>query len=205
MNILITGFEPYGGEDYNPSGEIAEKMNGEILNGHKILGVKLPVSFKRVGEILESNISDSNPSVILNLGLAPRTAHIRVERVAINIMDGGPDNDGYRAIDEPIVPNGPAAYFSTLPIRRIVEALRSTGIPSAISNSAGTFLCNYVMYRTLHFIHINGWNVKAGFIHLPYTSRQVAGKTVRFPPPSLPFTMLVEAVKIIVKTSLENL
>jgi len=208
MNVLITGFEPYGEEKYNPSGEIARKFNGKVIDDAKIFGFEIPVSFKRVGGVLAKLIDDVKPKIVINLGLAPRTTYIRVERVAINIMDAGPDNDGYKAVDEPIIPNGPAAYFATIPVRKIVEAVRNEGIPASISNSAGTFLCNCTMYHTLHYITVNNLDAIAGFIHIPYTLEQAAKKPPKsflgMPPPSLPLNAIEKAVEIAIKISIKK-
>lgn len=203
MRILITGFEPYGKEKYNPSREVALKLNGSEINESKIFGVEMPVSYKKVKEKLIGEIEEVKPQIIINLGLAPGTPYIRVERVAINIMDAGPDNDGYRPIDEPIEPNGPPAYFATIPIKEIIKKLRENGIPASISNSAGTFLCNCIMYHTLHYISTRKLRTLAGFIHIPYTAKQAAEKG-RNPPASLPLNLIEEAVKIAVKVSIST-
>ncbi|RLE53274.1 MAG: pyroglutamyl-peptidase I [Candidatus Methanomethylicota archaeon] len=209
MKALITGFEPYGEEDYNPTYDLAKKLSGQKVGDVEIVGATLPVSFRRVREILVKHIEDVKPSIIINLGLAPRTTYIRVERVAINIMDSGPDNDGYKPEDEPIDPNGPAAYFATIPIKKIVEALRKEGIPASVSNTAGTFLCNCTMYHTLHYISTKGLNAIAGFIHIPYTPKQAAEKPPKsflgMPPPSMPLDIVEKAVKIAIKVSSSHL
>ena len=206
MFVLLTGFEPYGDENFNPSGEIAKRFDGKVINGVKIVGTVVPVSFKRVKPILEEKILEVNPSLVISLGLAPRTHYIRIERVAINVMDSGPDNDGYAPRDEPIVAGGPTAYFSTLPIRGILKRLISSGIPAAISNSAGTYLCNCVMYLVQHIIRVNEVKAKAGFIHIPYTAKQSAEKlqsTLRgVPPPFIPLTLVERSIELAVSESL---
>jgi len=209
MRALITGFEPYGQEKYNPSGEMAKRLDGQRVGDVEITGAILPVSFKRVRKVLIKHIEDVKPSIIINLGLAPKTTYIRVERVAINVMDAGPDNDGFKPEGEPIDSNGPAAYFATIPIKNIVKSLREEGIPAAISNTAGTFLCNCTMYHTLHYISINKLNAIAGFIHIPYTLRQAAEKPPKsffgMPPPGLPKEVIEKAVKIAIKVSQNKL
>ncbi|MEM3616279.1 MAG: pyroglutamyl-peptidase I [Candidatus Methanomethylicia archaeon] len=205
MVVVLTGFEPYGRESYNPSGVVAEKFNGLNIMGEEVVGRVLPVSYKRVPEILENLISSFKPKVILSLGLAPRSPCIRVERVAINIMDSSPDNDGYSPVDEFIVKDGPAAYFSTIPIKAIVKRLLDSGIPAIISNSAGTYLCNYVMYLSLHYMFRFGVSGRAGFIHIPYTIGQVAEKLLGErlePPASMNFEDIFRAVKLAFEVSL---
>lgn len=203
MRVLITGFEPYGKEEHNPSREIAIKLDGSEIDGSKIFGAEMPVSYKKIKEVLIEKIKEVKPKIIINLGLSPGVSYIRLERVAINIMDAGPDNDGYRPIDEPIEPEGPAAYFSTIPIKKIVENLKKEGIPAAISNSAGTFLCNCIMYHTLHYIFTENLNAIAGFIHVPYTPKQAAEKE-KHPPASLSLNLTEKAVRIAINTSLKS-
>ncbi|MCX8168796.1 MAG: pyroglutamyl-peptidase I [Candidatus Methanomethylicia archaeon] len=208
MVVVLTGFEPYGSEIYNPSGELAKKLNGRIIMGEEIIGRVLPVSYSKVKDLLKDLILNFKPKVLLSLGLAPRTSCIRIERIAINIMDSGPDNDGYNPIDEPIVPGGPAAYFSTLPIKTIVKRLIEFGIPAYVSNSAGTFLCNCVMYLGLHLIKEFNVNCKAGFIHIPYTLEQVSEKLKSErriePSPSMNFNDILNAIEIAIEISLSS-
>ncbi len=205
----MTGFEPYKDEKFNPSGEVASRLNGRVINGIEVHGAIIPVSFKRVRDAIAKNIEEVKPKIIINLGLSPKITCIRVERVAINIMDGGPDNDGYTATDEPIVSDGPAAYFATIPVKKIVEALRKEGIPAIVSNSAGTFLCNCTMYHTLHYIATKKLDAIAGFMHIPYTLKQAAEKPPRsflgMPPPGMPIDIIEKAIEIAIKVSAEYL
>lgn len=203
MRVLITGFETYGKETYNPSGELALKMNETKIGEARVFGEKMPVSYKRVKSLLTEKIREIKPKIIINLGLAPGASYVRVERVAINIMDAGPDNDGYRPVDKPIEPRGPPAYFATIPIKAIIQRVKENGIPASISNSAGTFLCNYIMYQTLHYISTRKLRALAGFIHIPYTPKQAAEKE-RYPPPSLPLDLIEKAVKIAIEVSVDS-
>ena len=207
--ILVTGFEPYGGFSDNPSMRVALFLDGKEICGYVIDAEILPVSFKRAYNVLVNAIErGETPSIIINMGLMPFASAIRVERVAINIMDysGILDNDGDKPVDEYIVPGGPAAYFSTLPIREIVNTLLENNIPASISNSAGTHLCNYTMYRVLHYISEKEWDTRAGFIHLPLLPKLLSeiphrpGNT-----PSLPLNLMIEAVELAIKTTIENL
>ncbi|MEM1550095.1 MAG: pyroglutamyl-peptidase I [Candidatus Methanomethylicia archaeon] len=208
MVIVLTGFEPYGEESYNPSGDIVKKFNGLNFMGEEIVGVVLPVSFAKVKGLLENLVLNYKPRILLSLGLAPRASCVRVERIAINIMDSGPDNDGYKPVDEPIIAGGPTAFFSTLPIKAIVKRMLDLGIPAYISNSAGTFLCNCVMYLGLYFMDKFNVNGKAGFIHIPYTIEQASSKLktgVRGePPPSMNFNDILNAIKVALEVSLQS-
>jgi pyroglutamyl-peptidase len=186
QTILVTGFEPFGDERENPSAWTAERAAAELAKaGFDAHWAVLPVSYKRCGEALAQLLERLKPSIAVALGLAGGITHVRLERVAINLMDASrPDNDGAQPVDEPIDPQGPAAYFSTLPLRRILERLRGEGVPAAISNSAGTFLCNYAMYLLLRHAraragfpalfcplwpacHYSGWAHGGAILHRP--------------------------------------
>ncbi len=188
--ILLTGFESWGDVPSNPTSEVVKQLVSD-----EVVGEVLPVSFKRAGERLEKLLREIRPKVVLNLGLAHERPVIRVERVAINLIDAKiPDNDGEQPVDVPIDPDGPRCYFSTLPTRKMVEALRREGIPAFLSYSAGTYLCNYVMYKTLRFLDVTGLRASAGFIHIPYSS-EMASKMDK-PVPSLPLSTIKRAVQI---------
>lgn len=177
MKVLITGFEPFGGDDKNPTEMIAKTLDGRTMDGAQIIGKILPVSVKRAGVELEQILSEVKPDIVINLGLAPTYSGIAVERVALNIVDARiPDNDGYQPVDEAVEKDAPIAYLATLPVRAIVKELKNSGIPAVISYSAGTYLCNYVMFKTLHYSKLHGYPEKAGFIHVPYTPDQVVSK-----------------------------
>ncbi len=137
----MTGFEPFGGEEVNPSATVARKAAEELANrGYGARAAVLPVSFKRAGSELVGLLDENRPVLAVSLGLHGGASHLRLERVAVNIKDAPkPDNDGWQPVDEPIDPEGPAAYFSTLPLRKILERLRGEGIPAAISYSAELF------------------------------------------------------------------
>ncbi|AIF69803.1 pyrrolidone-carboxylate peptidase [Palaeococcus pacificus DY20341] len=200
MKVLITGFEPFGGEKINPSWEAVKELSDEI-DGAQIVKKELPVSFKKVREILPKLIEDVAPDVIILTGQAGGRFNITVERVAINIMDSTTaDNDDYVPEDEPIYMNAPSAYFATLPIKSIVKSLRDEGIPAMVSNTAGTYVCNTAMYVALHHVALKGLKAKAGFIHVPYIPEQVLDK----PRPSMPLEMIRKALEIAVKESLRE-
>ena len=201
MVVLVTGFRPWGSHSLNPSGQIARRLDGTEIRGEKVVGVELKVSYREVREKLPALILNLKPRLALHLGLAPETPSIRVERVAVNMVDAGPDADKAEKRDEPVVEGAPAAYFATLPTRAIVEELRRAGIPAILSYTAGTYLCNYAMYLSLHTIAENKMPTLAGFLHIPYTPEMVLDKNK----PSMPLTMIEQAVKIALKTSLETL
>lgn len=206
MKVLVTGFEPFGGDEKNPTEIIAKALNGRTINGARIIGKVLPVSLRRAGPELEKILQDVKPNVVINLGLAPTYSNVAVERVALNILDARiPDNDGYQPIDEPIEKDAPVAYFATLPVRAIVTELKDNGIPAVISYSAGTYLCNYVMFRTLHYSELHGYPEKAGFIHLPYTPDQVVDKFFLLGKntPSMCLDLEIKAIEIAIRKALE--
>lgn len=166
MRILVTGFEPFGPWQRNPSGETARHLDGSTIVDAEIKGIVLPVSYTRVSAPLITAIDEFRPDVVLNLGQGEAVG-VRVERVAVNRCTAprGGDNDGYEPDGEPIVVGGPETYHSTLPVSEIVELLSNVKFNAAPSDSAGEFLCNYVMYTTLHHIATRALPVRAGFIH----------------------------------------
>ncbi|MDQ2740799.1 MAG: pyroglutamyl-peptidase I [Chloroflexota bacterium] len=173
--ILLTGFEPFGSNDRNPAGEIVQVLDGTKVAGFGIEGAVLSVSADGVGDDLFAAIERTQPDVVLSLGLAGGRTGLSAERVAINVLDFDiPDNAGVHLTDQPIVPGGPGACFATIPIRRISDAWTEAGIPGAVSNTAGTYICNQVLYLALHAAPRHGY--RAGFIHLPYLPAQVVGE-----------------------------
>jgi pyroglutamyl-peptidase len=212
MRALLTGFEPFGGDKLNPSELVVRKFRkfSEVgtaeLPGLEICTAVLPVSFKRAGTVLRNLLDELKPDIYIGLGLWAGITYVTVERVAVNVMDARiPDNDGEQPVDEPIDPEGPSAYFTTLPKKAIVRRLRESGIPAAISNSAGTFLCNYVTYISLHHSARHGYPRKAGYMHLPLLPEQSATRKGDWAgiPPSMSLNTMIEAVKIALKTTVE--
>ncbi|RLF20415.1 MAG: pyroglutamyl-peptidase I [Thermoprotei archaeon] len=193
MTVLLTGFAPFGGMKKNPSGEIARLFNGKEINGERIIGKELPVSYRRVREVLEKLIDEVNPSLYLGIGLAPRSTCIRIEVIALNIVySERPDEDGVRQTDiSYIYEDGDLAYITTIPAKRIVNELRRSGIPASLSFSAGTYLCNYAFYIAAHLLKRKG-NGRYGFIHIPQASEYVVSEVNT---PSLPFNVLVKAIE----------
>lgn len=173
-HILVTGFEPFGGETVNPSWEVVKQLEGMTIDDCRVVTRQLPCVFGESLTVLNSAIDELNPTVVVAVGQAGGRVDITVERVGINVDDARiPDNRGQQPIDVAIVPNGPAAWFSSLPIKAMVAAMREKGIPASVSQTAGTFVCNHVMYGLLHKIREQA-DVKGGFIHIPYLPEQAA-------------------------------
>ena len=196
MKILITAFEPFGGEKVNPALE-AMKLLPDMIDNSKILKLELPTIFKKSVEKVWQYIDMHKPDIIVSLGQAGGRAYISVERVAINIDDASiADNDGNMPVDLPIFEDGENAYFSNLPIRNMAEAIKKTGIPARISNTAGTYVCNHVMYGVLYKIHKENLNIKSGFIHVPFIPEQVIDKPEM---PSMSLENIVKAIEVVCK------
>ncbi len=173
--ILVTGFEPFNDSTVNPSRQVAMALDGQLIGDANVKALVLPVDRIHGPEALLSAIRDHQPDAVLCLGEADRRTAISIERIAVNLMDYRiPDNQGEQIIDQPIVPDGPAAYFSTLPVREIFTTLQAAGIPTELSLSAGAFLCNQVFYAGRHFVSHMDRSIPLGFIHLPALPEQAA-------------------------------
>lgn len=196
MKLLITGFEPFGGEKINPAWE-AVKGLPENIDGMEIVKVQIPTAFKKSYEKLFVNIDKEKPDFVLCVGQAGGNFEVTVERVAINVDDGRiPDNNGYQPIDTPIFEDGENAYFATLPIKAMVQEIKNVEIPSAVSNTAGTYVCNHLMYSLLYYINKNNLNIKGGFVHVPYINQQVMDKKQT---PFMELKTITKALEIAIK------
>jgi pyroglutamyl-peptidase len=192
--ILLTGFEPFGTFASNPSGEVAKALDGRALGAEVVRGVVLPVHHRDATLAVARLVDETPPRAIVHVGLAGARARIALERVAVNVMDFEiADNAGYRASGEPCVAGGPAAYFSTLPLATILEALVAEGVPAYLSNTAGTYLCNQTMYTTRHLLERRGLAIPAGFIHLPQSAAMVAASGLDQPSMDLP--LMIRAIE----------
>ncbi|HTU29862.1 MAG TPA: pyroglutamyl-peptidase I [Solirubrobacteraceae bacterium] len=202
MNVLITGFGPFGEDEENPSGEIAGALHGTTIAGGSVRSVVLPVSSDRVAELLQAELAGGTPDVLLLLGVATGRAAPSVERVAVNVRDFPmPDNDGRQAVDEPVVAEGPAAYLSALPIKAIVAGWRAAGLPGYVSNTAGTYLCNQAFYLARHLTA--GTGCRTGFIHVPASPASIAARGVTDTPiPTMDLTTTTSAIRSAVETTL---
>ncbi|WP_394268592.1 pyroglutamyl-peptidase I [Anaerococcus nagyae] len=175
MKILVTGFDPFEGEPTNPAIESVKRIDNEI-EGAEIIKLEIPTVFQKSADVVEAKIREINPDVVLSVGQAGGRYGITVERVAINQDDARiEDNEGNQPIDTAIREDGAPAYFATLPIKAMVEEIKKENIPASISNTAGTFVCNHIMYQDLYLAEKYG-NIKAGFIHVPYLTEQVVDK-----------------------------
>jgi pyroglutamyl-peptidase len=173
--ILVTGFEPFGSFTMNPSQDLAKSLDGRRIGNCAIAGAVLPVHHLEASRHVSVLLQEMAPVAVVHLGLADGRARLALERAALNVMDYRiADNAGYRAEGEPCIPDGPAAYFASLPLPEILAALTAEGIPAYMSNTAGTFLCNQTLYRTLHEIAMRELTTRAGFIHLPLLPAMVA-------------------------------
>ena len=213
-SILVTGFEPFAGLAYNPSAAIAEALNGSEIAGHRVIGRLLPVDFARYRAALDTLLNDIAPHLYIGFGLASGEDMIRIERFGVNLADFDiPDNAGARHSGVAIETEGPAARSSTLPYAEIRAALLEAGIPSRLSNSAGSYLCNAALYSALGLCATRKNTPLCGFIHLPYAAHQVAallregkgplnGESLA---PSLPIETMIAAAQIILSVAGETL
>ncbi|MEG0898584.1 MAG: pyroglutamyl-peptidase I [Oscillospiraceae bacterium] len=201
MKILITAFDPFGGESINPALE-AVKLMKNYIKGAEIIKLEIPTVFKKSVEKIREKMIEIKPDVVLSIGQAGGRVDITPERVAINIMDGRiADNEGFQPIDEPNFQDGNAAYFSTLPIKAIVEKINSIGLPASVSNTAGTYVCNHVMYGVLYYIQKDFPKTRGGFIHVPYITQQAVTKKATA---SMALSDIVLALEAAVEAIVEN-
>lgn len=175
--VLLTGFEPFGGDRLNPSWEVARALNGAVVSGARVVSLCLPCRFGESLVLLRQALREHRPALVLCLGLAANRAELSLERVAINVDDARmPDNAGQQPVDQPVVAGAPVAYFSRLPIKAIVQGLQTLGLPAGVSQSAGTFVCNHVFFGLMHELR-RQTQVRAGFMHLPLLPEMQTGPT----------------------------
>jgi len=200
VNVLVTGFEPFEKDTVNPSWEVARALDGWHHAGATVHGVCLPCVFDRALASLEAALTMHQPALVVCLGLAGGRTEVSVERVAINVNDARiPDNAGQQPVDTAVVAQAPAAYFATLPIKAIVRDLRAQGFPAAVSNTAGTFVCNHVFYGLMHRLAVQGGTARGGFVHLPYLPEQAA---LHAGAPSMALDTQVQALRALIRTAL---
>lgn len=175
MKLLLTAFDPFGGETVNPAQE-AVKMVSSRVGNVEVIKCVVPTVFGKSIETVAAAIEDCRPDAVLCIGQAGGRADLTPERIAINLDDASiADNEGNRPVDTPIFPDGKPAYFSTLPVKAMVAAIRAAGIPASLSNTAGTFVCNHLMYGVLYTLEKYYPGVRGGFLHVPYIPSQVTG------------------------------
>lgn len=198
--VLITGFEPFAGATTNPSALVASALDGQMIAKRRVIASVLPVVFGASLRALYGELRRVRPELVICIGQAGGREAIGVERVAINVDDASvPDNEGAQPIDQPIARRGPAAYWSTLPIKAIVAALRAENLPAEVSQTAGTFVCNHLFYGLMH--RLRRWpDVRGGFIHVPYLPEQVS--RLKLSAPSLPLERTTRGLEIAIETTL---
>jgi pyroglutamyl-peptidase len=198
--VLLTGFEPFGGDTVNPAALAVAALDGRVIEGCRVVATILPCVFGDALDVLRRELRRVRPELVVCVGQAGGRAAIGLERVAINVDDAGiPDNDGAQPIDRPIARGGPVAYWSTLPIKATVDALRSDGLPAEVSQTAGTFVCNHVFYGLMHALRRRR-GARGGFVHVPYLPEQAA----RVPggAPSLSLDRITRGLEIVISTAL---
>lgn len=190
MKLLLTAFEPFGGATVNPAQE-ALRLVPDRAGSAEILRLEVPVVFGKSIAVVTEAIDRLRPDAVLCVGQAGGRAVLTLERVAINVDDASiPDNAGNQPVDTPVVPGAPAAYFATLPIKAIAARIRESGLPAAVSNTAGTFVCNHLMYGVLHHLAVHHPGVRGGFMHVPFSPAQ----TLDRPAPSMCVTDIARGI-----------
>jgi len=198
--VLLTGFEPFGGDGRNSSWDAVHGLDQEIIAGHRVVSVCLPVTFSGSLPRLFTAIEAHRPSLVIAVGQANSRCRISIERVALNLIDARiPDNDGQQPVDVAVDPDGPAACFSTLPVKALLASLRRAGFPVELSHSAGTFVCNQVFYGLLRHLPAT---IRGGFIHIPYGPEQAADKPGA---PSMAATLVMDALRHAIEVCLGTL
>jgi pyroglutamyl-peptidase len=175
MRVLLTGFEPFGGNQINSSWEAVSRVEMQSFEAAELVVRQLPVSFRRVGDELRTLLNEVRPDVLIMLGQHGRGDCIEIERIAVNLMDASKtDNDGFCPNELKINGQGEAAYFSKLPVKVLRDVLLTENIPAKVSNSAGLYVCNCAYYEALHAIALDGLETKAVFVHVPKLSESVS-------------------------------
>ncbi|MGH8155691.1 MAG: pyroglutamyl-peptidase I [Rhodanobacteraceae bacterium] len=196
--MLLTGFAPFGGETVNPSWEAVRALDGSVIEGCRVTAVKLPCEFDTSLPALSHALRLTEPRVAVAVGLAGGREGISLERVAINLIDARiPDNAGAQPVDVPVLHGGAAAFFSTLPVKASLRALREAGLNAQVSQTAGTYVCNQVFYALMHAMRRRR-NTRAGFVHVPWLPEQAA----RHGEPGMPLEDMRRALGIIVRSAL---
>jgi pyroglutamyl-peptidase len=199
--VLVTGFVPFGGETVNPSWEIVKALP-ELMGGCRIEKLKVPVEFGAAIDMVTRAIDRVKPDVVICFGQAGGRVRMSVERVALNVDDASaPDNAGAMHIDQPIVRDGAAAYFCTVPIKAMVAGMIKAGVPAEVSNTAGTYVCNHLIYGVLHHIAQRRLSTRAGFIHVPYVESQILDKRDT---PAMALTTMIAGAKAAISAAIRR-
>ena len=198
VKALVTGFDPFGGDEVNPSSLAVGRLRPSI-GDVEVMTAILPTSYAISAKVLMAAIDETRPDIVLCVGQAGGRTDLCLERVGINVQDARiRDNDGNQPIDVPVVAGGPAAYFATLPIKACVAEMRRAGLPAVVSNTAGTFVCNHILYALMDIIRQQPTPMRGGFLHIPYVPEQasrVGGA------PSMALDDIVRGIEIILETS----
>lgn len=193
MDILLTGFDPFGGDTVNPSWEVARALQGERIGGARVHAQCLPTTFATAPVVLAQALARMRPTLVVALGQASGRSEVSIERVAVNLIDARiPDNAGDRPQDMPVIDGAPTAYFSTLPVKAMRDGLRAAGHPAGLSLTAGAFVCNQVFFALQH--QLTGSDVRSGFIHLPALPEQAARDSAS--PPSMGLAAQIAAIRL---------
>ncbi|WP_289135930.1 pyroglutamyl-peptidase I [uncultured Brevibacillus sp.] len=200
--VLVTGFDPFGGEPINPAWESVKELAKIESDQYKVEVWQIPTVFDRSIEHLYAAIEETKPDIVLCIGQAGGRGDLSIERVAINVNDARiADNEGNQPIDTPIVEHGPAAYWSTLPIKSMVHELQQQGIPASISQTAGTYVCNHVFYGLMHYVAENKAAIRGGFIHIPYLPEQAARQSGQ---PSMALETIVKGLRVAIEAVISH-
>ena len=201
MKVLVTGFDPFGGESINPAWEAVKVIKDEIA-GAEVVKMQIPTVVGKSIAKIHDKMVEINPDIVIAVGQAGGRFGVTPERVAINVTDARiPDNEGNQPIDEVIFEDGDAAYFSNLPLKAMVQAIKDAGYPSVLSNTAGTYICNHVMYGILYYIQKEFPNARGGFIHVPYATSQVVNKPNTA---SMSLADITASLEAAIKAAVEN-
>ena len=191
--ILLTGFEPFGGERINPSQEIVRALDGEVMAAHRVVGAILPVAFAATVPMLEDLLDSRRPALVLALGQAGGRSGISLERVAVNLVDARiADNEGLQPLDEAVLAGAPGAYFTGLPVKAIEARLSALGIPAELSLSAGSYVCNQVFFALAHLAATRYPRMRSGFVHVPWLPQQAAARAGE---PSMALATMIAGVR----------
>ena len=197
--VLLTGFDAFGGDTMNPSWLAVQELRDEVIAGHTVIAAQLPTAFASSTAVLVHLLRTHRPALVICVGQAGGRSALSLERVAININDARiPDNEGAQPVDQPVLKTGPAAYFSTLPIKAMLHAIAQAGLAAEVSQTAGTFVCNHVFYALMHALKKQRGSsaVRGGFIHVPYLPSQGA--------PSMPLIDIVRGLRVAVNCALNT-
>lgn len=202
MKVLVTGFDPFGGEAVNPAFEAVKLLPGNIA-GAEVIKLEIPTVFSKSGPAVEEGIKQHQPDIVINVGQAGGRSCVTIEQVAINLAEARiPDNDGEQPVGQPLQAQGAPAYYATIPVKAIVKNIRDHKIPCHISYSAGTYVCNSVMYNVLHMAAERYPDIRAGFIHVPFAAEQVVEKPNGTPFMSL--DMIAKSLEYAIEAAVKN-